>query len=138
MKTTSSLFSFVFLSVLLLLTACAADKGADPLDGTAWELVSMGDQLTLGGTTLTLSFAEGQAGGNAGCNSYSGAYRVEGDTFTLDEVVSTLMACVDTAVMDQEQAYLAALHEVSSYSLTDGTLVLYRADGSALKFIPQP
>lgn len=128
----------MFLSTLLLLTACAVDKGADPLDGTAWELVSMGDQLTLEGTTLTLSFAQGQAGGNAGCNSYSGAYRVEGDAFTLDEIVSTLMACVDNAVMDQEQMYLAALNEVSSYSLTDNTLVLYRADGSALKFIPQP
>ena len=129
---------FILTISLLALAGCTADKGADPLDGSAWELVSMGDQLTLEGTTLTLSFAEGQAGGNAGCNSYSGTYQVDGDAFTLDEVVSTLMACVDTAVMDQEQAYLAALNEVSSYSLTDGTLVLYRADGSALKFIPQP
>lgn len=124
--------------ILFLLTACRAEKGADTLDGTAWQLVAMGDELPLAESTLTITFKEGQAGGNAGCNSYGGDYALNESEFAMTDIASTLMACLDSGVMEQEQAYLVFLGEVNSYSINEGMLYLTRPDGSTLRFIAQP
>ena len=56
------------------------------LEGTHWSLVCFidGDTTTslFKGTSITLRFSEGQVGGSAGCNSYSGEYTSEGQTIT--------------------------------------------------------
>jgi len=124
--------------ILLLLSACSASKGSDALDGTAWQLVAMGDELPLTGSTLTIGFEDGQAGGSAGCNSYGGTYTARDNEFGITDIASTLMACLDSGVMEQEQAYLAFLGEVTSYNISAGMLYLSRPDGSSLRFIPQP
>lgn len=131
-----SLF-LTFTTILLLLAACSAGKGSDPLDGTAWQLVAMGEDLPFSESALTIAFEDGQAGGSSGCNSYGGAYTIHEDKFGMTDIVSTLMACLDPGVMEQEQAYLAFLGEVTGYSLNEGMLYLTRPDGSTLKFIPQ-
>lgn len=124
--------------ILFLLSSCTAGKGSDVLDGTAWQLVAIGEDLPLTGSTLTITFEDGQAGGSSGCNSYGGAYTIQGDQFGMKDIASTLMACLDAGVMEQEQAYLAFLGEVTGYTLDPGMLYLTRPDGSSLSFIPQP
>jgi putative lipoprotein len=124
--------------ILFLLSACSAIKGSDALDGTAWQLVAMGEDLPLPESTLTIVFEDGQAGGSSGCNSYGGAYTIQDDQFGIKDIASTLMACLDAGLMEQEQAYLAFLGEVTGYSLREGMLYLTRPDGSSLRFIPQP
>jgi len=137
MNKRKSLFLTIAL-ILFLLSACSAGKGSDALDGTAWQLVAMGEDLPLAESTLTIAFEDGQAGGFSGCNSYGGTYTIQDDKFGLKDIASTLMACLDPGVMEQEQAYLAFLGEVTGYSLNEGMLYLTRPDGSSLRFIPQP
>ena len=125
------------LLILLLLVGCQSGKGDPSLESSDWMLVGLGDQLPLPATTLTITFENGQAGGSAGCNSYGATYTIKGDQLNLDEITSTLMACMDNGVMEQEQVYLSFLAEVNTYAVIDGTLYLYRPDGSALRYIPQ-
>ena len=81
--------------------------------------------------------ADGTAGGDTGCNSYGGDYTVEGDTLSFGEMVSTLMACEDQAVMAQEQAYLAALQSAARFEVAADHLTIWYDEGSSqLTFAP--
>ena len=119
------------------LTACAGSSGDAVLEGTTWELVKLGAALPLTGTTLTINFEDGTASGSAGCNSYSGEYQLDGENLTFGMIASTLMACLEPGVMEQESAYLAFLQQVTSHTILDGFLYIYDEDDSALKFKPQ-
>ena len=79
--------------ILVLLTGCSAfPVAADPLDGTSWELYAYRKTRPIEGSTLTISFENGQVSGTSGCNSYGGSYEVHGEKLTVDEVFATLMA----------------------------------------------
>ena len=112
-------------------------------ENSRWKLVSLDMNGTktpaLDGTEVTLSFqTSGQVGGNSGCNSFGGSYRVEGTKIQFGEIMSTLMACADPKVMDQEQAYLAALQKISSYELSGDQLTLLNGDQPLLTFTRMP
>ena len=124
------------LLLLASLGACAGSTGG--LEDSAWELIELDGAPPIAGTTLTIAFEEGSAGGAAGCNTYGASYRLQDESLTFSEIASTLMACLDNGVMEQEQAYLAFLGEVTSYNISAGMLYLSRPDGSSLRFIPQP
>ena len=119
----------------------AGAAGADLLAGTSWLLASLGplgtERDVLAGSRVTLLFqAGGNAGGNAGCNSYGGAYEVDGEAISFAEIVSTLMACADDGVMEQEGSYLAALQSAESFTLEDERLVIgYDGGRSSLTFV---
>ncbi len=141
----------LLLSISLLVSACtpvapAPDASApattptpsvdsdstaasDPLANTSWQLVvfSTVDSETpvVAGSTITLQFsADSQAGGSGGCNTYRGSYQVEGSTIAFGEIISTLRACLDNSITEQEQRYLQALPAVDQFALTDGQLTL--------------
>jgi len=117
---------------------------SEPLAGTKWQLVSMGKANTpspvIAGSTLTLEFRpDGSLGGSAGCNSFSGPYQVQGNTLNIGVLVSTLMACVDEGLMQQETRYLAALQGADSFEIRNNQLVIwYEAGQAQLFFIPAP
>lgn len=99
------------------------------LMGTQWILESYGpsgaETTVIGETPLTLNFShDGQVTGSGGCNSFGGTYQVEDGTLVLGEIVSTLMACVDSELMEQERQYLDALQTVSTIELENDRLVL--------------
>jgi heat shock protein HslJ len=84
------------------------------------------------GTSLTLFFgSDDKVGGSAGCNTYSGTYKVSGSSLTFGPMVSTMMAC-EQAVMNQEQAYLKALGDTKSYAATADQLTLKDGSGNTL------
>jgi heat shock protein HslJ len=120
--------------VLVMLVACGGTS-RDPLNGTAWQLYSIGQYSPIPGSKITLRFENGQASGNAGCNSYGGNYQVNGDQVRFEQLVSTLMACADQSVMDQESAYLKFLGEAQRFEVSEGQLQIYRSDGEALTFV---
>jgi heat shock protein HslJ len=62
------------------------------------------------------------AAGFAGCNRYSAAYTLAGDTLTFGPAISTKMACADGDEL--ERSYLATLPEIRSYGRSDSTLTL--------------
>lgn len=117
------------------------DEMADPLANTEWTLMSFGavgqETAVLDNTDLTLLFApEGQAGGSSGCNSFSATYQAEGTSLQISEIISTLMACTDGGVADQEVAYFDALQAATGFEQTDDELMIFYNNGqSVLNFI---
>ena len=79
------------------------------------------------GSTLTMSFKDGQVSGSSGCNTYSGSYTVNGDELTFGPTATTRKACADQAVTDQETAFLAALEATASFSGTTSAVTLLAA-----------
>lgn len=132
-------FSLLLLGVLLMTTAnfSTAHAGGDPLAGTQWKLISLGEHDLSANPILTLIFgAENDFGGFGGCNSYGGGYSVDEDAFTVTEIATTLMACMDGVAMDNEQTYLAAMQTAHHYTLSDTRLVIVVENDVQLVFVP--
>ncbi|MCI0576435.1 MAG: META domain-containing protein [Chloroflexi bacterium] len=115
----------------------AETGGEGDLANTQWSLVSMGapgaEAPVVAGSTITLAFeAAGQATGSGGCNSYGGEYRVEGNTLSFSNVASTLMACLDEAVMAQEAQYFQALETAGEFELAGDTLAIWYDGGQGV------
>lgn len=133
MKTRITMMTIaLFLAVAL---AACGGSGAAALAGTRWQLVSIDGNPVLPGSAPTLRFDDaGQVSGSGGCNSFSGGYSVSGNTLSFDPLASTLMACADTAMMDQETAYLMALQGASDYTLSESGLSITGTNGVRLEF----
>lgn len=121
--------------VLVMLVACVGTSG-DSLNGTTWELYSIGRYSPITGSKITIHFEEGLASGSSGCNSYGGAYRVDGNKINFQELESTLMACIDpSGVMEQESTYLNFLGEANRLEIDGGKMQIFRSDGQGLIFV---
>jgi heat shock protein HslJ len=94
----------------------------------------------LTGTAPSAEFSADQISGSASCNHYFGTYAVSGSGITITDVAWTEMYCMDPeGVMDQEEAFLAALTSAASYRLADARLEFLDATGSViLTFEPPP
>jgi len=126
----------IFLTLAAILLSACGSLGADPLNGTSWKLVDIGTSPVVAGSTVTLAFESGQASGHSGCNSYGGAYQINGDKLKFEQMMSTLMTCVEQSLMEQESAYMRFLGDAQSFEIVDGQLHIYRSDGDALIFVP--
>jgi heat shock protein HslJ len=89
------------------------------------------------GSVIRLTFEGGRVSANAGCNTMSGAARVEAGVLTVDgPLASTMMGC-DKALMDQD-AWLSELLSSGPKVVVDGaTLTLTTGDaatGTVLTF----
>jgi heat shock protein HslJ len=118
----------VWIALLLLLAGCA---GGDALDGSRWQLADLNGSAPMQDTELTLEFLEGNMGGRSGCNSFGAAYVTRGrGGIEFEPIAMTAMACVDesgnieTAIMDQEAAYLQALQAARRFRIDGDTLTL--------------
>ena len=103
------------------------------LAGTEWILTAIRGEPPIGEAEITLVVDDSSAGGSSGCNHYGGALVMTADTFRLDEIVATAMACEDARLMDQESDYLAILAEPAGWEIRAGKLVL-TANGETLVF----
>lgn len=106
---------------------------SDELANTSWQLVSFGPTKAaasvLPGSTITLDFGvNGKAGGHGGCNSYGGSYNVRGDQISFGEMASTLIACADSGVTQQEQQYLQAFASADRFERSADTLNIWYAN----------
>jgi heat shock protein HslJ len=133
------------------LTACSAKTvektptstaPAIVLERTLWVLESYGEPANEGtvleGTGITADFdgVKGQVSGSAGCNHYFGSYKVKDRELSISAVGSTEMWCGEPpGVMEQEQAYLAALQAAESYQLQDSELQIFLSDGRVLRYV---
>ena len=131
-------FVFVLAGLIAIALAACGGFGGDPLEGNSWRLITYGENDLIPGTSVTLSFQDGQLGGSAGCNSYSGSYQVRGEKIEIGLVSITVMACPEPeGVMEQESAYLEFLMAGQSFQLQDGSLSIFSEAGEALVFEPQ-
>jgi len=122
--------------ILVLLVACGLTSN-DPLDGTTWELHSIGRYAPLPDSKTTLRFEGGQVSGLGGCNQYGGEYQIHGDTMAVDKLYATEMACLSPeGVMEQEQLFLGYLGEAQRFELVDSQLQISGSGGETLTFVP--
>lgn len=93
------------------------------------------------GTRVTIRFEpDGSAAGSAGCNSFGGSYSAGGDgSLTIEAGGMTQMAC-EEPLMRVEAAYVAALGDVGSFTVTDegAELVLEGAETPLAYLAEQP
>ena len=112
------------------------------LGGTEWVLDAIGTPgsltpaLAIKDVTLTFSNT-GKVSGNSGCNSYSGSYEsfLVGE-LSVDDIISTMMLCMQTGVMAQEHAFLDALEDAEEYEVEGGKLRI--SGGGALMVLSHP
>ncbi len=139
---------FLFLG-LFLLTACTFVSEPVPvtrmptatavpttptpalLAGTEWLLVEMNSRSPLANSQITLTFANGTAGGFGGCNSYGGPVNAPGDgTFVMTEIEMTAVDCAGPeGVMAQEATFVGMLAQITSYRVQDDQLEMANAAG---------
>jgi len=115
-----------------------------PLDGVRWQLKSYrgadGNPVTpIDGDRPTIRFRSGRIiTGSGGCNTFTAAYTYDADRLTVSHPAVSSSTCPDAA-MDQETAYLTALHHVASFALADNVLSLDDSRGvSLLTFEQEP
>lgn len=113
----------------------APEVPADALEGATWILVS-GSPI-VDGYPITFSVDGDQFGGTAACNGYGGTITRSDDSIVLSEIFQTLMACMDTGVMEAESAFIEALGAVTDWSIVDGQLHL-EGPGEPLVFDAAP
>ncbi len=119
-------FVWWLIPILLLcvaLSACDSESSnQDPLNGTVWALETLGESAAYPGVDVIIDFGEGKVQGNTGCNDFSGKYKVKKETIEFDDISTTMMACQDSAIFAQENAFLNALQLARSFR-TDGIML---------------
>jgi heat shock protein HslJ len=134
--------STVFREVTVNVTAppptATSAPAVDPLAGTSWQVVSYNNGRgavvsVLADSLLLIDFeADGLVTGNAGCNTYSAAYTVNGNTIAIGLPGTTNLFCAaPEGVMDQEAAFLAALQSAATFRIRGDTLEM-RTAGDAI------
>ena len=122
--------SLMALVVITVLAACSC-AGATALRDTSWEMESLAGNDVLPGTTITLEFSGDQISGSAGCNHYGGSYRAGENSLKVSGVFWTEMACLEPeGILEQEQAYLAALSAAARYKIDGGRLEILDERGT--------
>ena len=127
--------------------ADGAETAAPAIDATPWRILAYRSDAGAGAdadaeaglvfiepreTPPQLAFAEGRVSGNAGCNSFSGGYTLDGGRLTIDpRMAMTMMAC-EESLMTVEQAITAHLAAVAGYRQDGRTLELLDAEGAVL------
>lgn len=133
-------YTGVALAALLILgggvlAAGCIGSAAEQSPVGSWILVSTGSgsssEHPMG--VITLEVTSEEISGSAGVNSYHGTVVADPATgaFTIGPVGTTRMAGPEN-MMIQEEKYLAALANVTGYSLANGYLNLVGSDGSVL------
>ena len=123
--------SVLLLTLFVFLTACSSSGNSLALEGE-WTLVSYGDAASptpaLPGVQTSIKFeADGQFGGNVGCNGLGGGYTVNGNQVTFESLISTLMFC--EGISDQETVVLGILSDHTlTAELNENQLILTSAD----------
>lgn len=110
-------------------------KAVDPIEGPIWIAKSVGASKLepLDGAEITARFLAGGLSGSAGCNTYAGRFRLDGDRILIEEVFASEMMCsAPEGVMGMESAFLGALATASHYRVDAGWLTLSDAGGTSL------
>lgn len=100
---------------------------ANPLVGPTWQVTDYADPRNTTGmtnvlmdTTLTAVFgADNTISGSGGCNTYSGAYVLEGDSLSIPGPLATTMMMCAEEVMAQETVFLTNLQAVAGFTIFD-------------------
>jgi heat shock protein HslJ len=110
-------------------SGCGGAKLTPPLAlaGTRWMIAAIDGRPVRTARTTDIRFTDTRIAGNAGCNSFGGAYRLAGDRLSTGQVIATKMACMGPG-MDVEGRFFAAIasarvvrSSAETITLTSGT-----------------
>jgi len=108
---------------LFLLAIGCGDEDGDDLDGRTFLLQSAQGFQPVAGSTVRLSFMKDQLGFSAGCNSFSGAYRVENDQLVVASLGGTERGC-EPPLQHQDEVLVAFMTSSPRLTLEGNTLTL--------------
>ncbi len=118
-------------AVALLALACSSEE--QPLAGTSWTLLSIGDSPAIGNVEVEFS-EEGGISGWTGCNSYDGRYSASGSSFTIEELRWTEAGCPSRELFTQESLYLELLVDADGFAVSNSQLTITSSDGQTIRF----
>ena len=122
------------LTMSLFLMACSTSSTTNPaqiIGTTEWHLTQLnGTAITT--PVVTLQLTDTTIGGQGFCNSYHGPLTIDGNTVKFDSIASTRRMCVEDGVMQQEQAYFAALTATTQVALNGTQLQLRDASNTVV------
>ncbi len=107
-----------------------------PFAGTEWRLVEVGGKAAQPGfrervASVTFAPEGGGVHGSGGINSFFGPYALDGDKLRIENLGMTRMAG-PPELMDQESAFVAALHAARAWKIRGDTLELADETGTML------
>lgn len=133
----SNIYRVILSCILVLLAGCSIIPSSDPLNDTSWQLNAYRKARPIEGSTITISFNDGEVRGTSGCNLYGGSYQTDGKRVAFSELHATLMACPEPeGLMEQEEMFLQFLGDVQRFEMADGQLQIFCSDHKALTFVP--
>jgi heat shock protein HslJ len=136
MKRTILWMIILCTTAVLILSACSAADVS--LDGSSWALRSYQDSTgetvnVLPRSITTALFQANQVSGIAGCNNYSASYQATRNKLSFGPAATTRKMCsTPLGIMQQENAFLAALDSTVSYKLSRNALELIDSRGNTL------
>lgn len=110
------------------------------LEGSEWALdgLAKGDAVSVPAKVgeITITLANGQVSGFAGCNQFFGSYELDeaGGKLTFGPLGATRMACGEEGVMADEAEFLELLGSAQQFSV-DGNVLIINHNTGALLFI---
>lgn len=116
---------------LMMVPVTGSKRQAHTLTDTYWKLQSLkGKDITPSPSPrseahLLLMSKENRFSGSGGCNTFTGTYKWEGQLLEFSTGPSTMMACIDP-FMEQDQKFIQALQETDGYRIQGKQLELLK------------
>lgn len=117
-------------------TAAQVDDSATP-EGVDWHLANVGTDGVPWYADATLLLSSGEATGSTGCNRFGGSYTLAGEGLAFDSIAATERGCPE-GLGEVEEAFLAALPLVATWSVEDEALIMADAAGNPQLRFEQP
>ncbi|WP_435640454.1 META domain-containing protein [Micavibrio aeruginosavorus] len=108
---------------------------ASLVQNTEWQVKMINDAAPVGDRPLTVRFDDqGRISGFSGCNRFTGAYDLNGDTLAIKaDMAMTRMACLSDDAAQQETAFTQVLASMTQLQAqADGSLIMRNAQGQQI------
>lgn len=116
----------------------SASSTPHPLQNVTWVFNNINGQASPEKPRLFIKFSEDAVSGNAGCNQFTGSYRIKDSELTLGPLAATLRACVP-GLDATEHALLSILNDVNTFEINEeSTLTLTTEDGRTVTATKAP
>lgn len=81
-----------------------------------------------GSQPIRLAFQHDRLTANPGCNTMGGSYRLDGEHLSVEQLATTTMACLDTALSDQDAWFAGLLTAGGTLVPSDNQLTFTSGD----------
>lgn len=119
------------------ITPKVVEKPRTELLEGSWQLESMfaSDNTWSRAPVINLNLKDYSFSGNSGCNNIRGKFTIKDGYLGFDKtIISTKMACADAKATRDEQAFLAALLKINSFTISKDLLELGQGEIVLMKF----